>query len=352
MWAERIDAKFRDLAPRLVKTFQGRTGDYLVCEDIGAPLTQFCGAGKSGQELLDHEKKGAAALPASARDPGERLKDQDLDGVSAEVLYASCGMMWFSLSDPQLRAAIFRAFNDWSADYSAHCRDRLLGTGLITLEDIPASVAELTRLAKRGLRGVMIQGYPPDELPYSSVHYDPFWAAAQDLDIPISLHIFTARRSELDATRALQTYIQGPHFIQLTLADMAFGGVFEKFPRLKVVSAENDVSWLPHFLYRLDHGYDKFRKFSGVDLELKPSEYLKRQVYATFVFEDGWIDIPEQHGFPNLMWSSDYPHADSTWPGSRQYIADHFGRARTPTLAAVLAENATHLYGLRWLGRT
>jgi predicted TIM-barrel fold metal-dependent hydrolase len=346
IWTERIAKEFRDRAPRLMREYQGAKGDFLVCEDLGVPLTQFAGAGKSGQELLEHAAGGLAALPKSVWDPAERLKEQDLDGVNGEVLYASCGMMLFAIQDAQLRAAAFGAFNDWAAEYTRTCPQRLIGTGLITLEDIPAAVAELQRCAQEGLRGVMIQGAAPEDRPYSGRAYDPFWAAAQDLNLPISLHVFTARRSEFDATKALQTYIQGPHYIQLTLADMVLGGVFERFPRLNLVSAENDIAWLPHFLYRMDHGYDKFRKFAGVDLKLMPSEYMKRQVYATFVFEDAWIDMRQRFSLSNLMWSSDYPHADSTWPRSQQYIAEHFQGVAGDVLTKILSGNVSRVYGM------
>lgn len=349
MWAERIDKRFRDRAPHLIKEYQGKEGDFLACEDIAVPLTQFCGAGKSGDELLEHSKKGLRALPKSVWDPAERLKEHELDGVKAEVLYASCGMALFAIQDAELRAAAFRAFNDWAAEYTSYRPQRLIGAGLITLENIPTAVAELQRCAQKGLRGMMIQGSPPEERPYSSPDYDSFWAAAQDLNLPISLHIFTSRRSEVEVKKALQTYMQGPHYVQLTLVDMVSGGVFERFPQLKIVSAENDVSWLPHFLYRLDHGYDKFRKFEGVDLKLMPSEYIKRQVYATFVFEDAWADMHKHYGMSSLMWSSDYPHADSTWPRSLEYIAEHFKGVPEDTLVKVLSDNVASLYGINRL---
>ena len=116
--------------------------------------------------------------------PAERLKEQDADGVSGEVLYPSMGMLLFGLDDAELRASCFRAFNDWAAEYCSYNTQRLVGAGVVELEDIPTAVAELERIAKKGLRGSLIWGAPPEDRPYSLPDYDPFWAAAQDLQIP------------------------------------------------------------------------------------------------------------------------------------------------------------------------
>ena len=131
--------------------------------------------------------------PRSVWDPAERLKEQDRDGVSAEALYTSMGMLLFGLDNAELRAACFSAFNDWAAEYCSYDPKRLIGLGVVTLEDIPAAVEELTRIAQKGLRGALIWGAPPEDKPYSLPDYDPFWAAAQDLNMPLSLHILTGR---------------------------------------------------------------------------------------------------------------------------------------------------------------
>ena len=141
----------------------------------------------------------------------------------------------------------------------------------------PYHIEELKRCVRKGLKGALVWGSPPEDKPYSHRDYDPFWAAAQDLDMPISLHILTGRRGHgIDFSKILHSYMSLPHEIQLTLADMVLGGVFERFPQLKIVSAENDVSWIPHFMYRIDHAYDRLRHFEGVSLQMMPSEYIKR----------------------------------------------------------------------------
>jgi predicted TIM-barrel fold metal-dependent hydrolase len=349
MWAERVDKKFRERAPHTVKNYEGREGEFFVCENIvPVAVAGFFGSGKSAEELPMHSKRGFEAAPKSVWDPAERLKEQDRDGVSAEVLYTSMGMLLYGMDDAELRAACFRAFNDYAAEYCNYNLKRRVGLGSVTLENVPAAVEELKRCTQKGLRGVMIVCSPPDDRPFSHRDYDPFWAAAQDLNMPVSLHILTGRKGHgIDFTRILQSYMRFPSEIQGTLATMVFGGVFERFPRLKVVSAECDVSWMPHFMYRLDHAYDRLRHFEGVSLPLMPSEYVKRQVYATFQFETMRKDLVEVYGADKMMWSSDYPHTDSPWPHSKEYVeGPAFERLTPQETQMIVADNAARLYGL------
>ncbi len=349
MWAERIDKKFRDRAPHTVRGHEGQEGEFFVCENVTpVPVAGFFGSGKSAEELPAHRKRGFEVAPKSVWDPAERLKEQDADGVSAEALYTSMGMLLFGLDDADLRAASFQAFNDWAAEYCSYNPKRLIGLGVISLEDIPAAIAELERIAKKGLHGALIWGAPPEDRPYSSREYDPFWAAAQDLQMPLSLHILTGRGGvQFDPRRVLYRYMKLPQEIQLTFADLIVGGVPERFPRLKLVSAENDVSWIPHFMYRLDHAYDRLRHFESLTLPMLPSAYMKRNVVATFQFETTNVDFTRQvFGADNILWSSDYPHTDSTWPHSQDLIAQAFKGMPEPDVQKIVGDNVARLYNV------
>jgi len=139
MWSERVAPEYRERAPKLVRGLEGRDAEFFTCENIHPfPVAGFFGAGVRSRELGEHAHKGFDAAPACARDPHARLEDQDRDGVVAEVLYTSMGMPLYHLDDAGLRAALFRAYNDWLAEYCAYAPDRLIGQGLITMEDIPA----------------------------------------------------------------------------------------------------------------------------------------------------------------------------------------------------------------------
>lgn len=349
MWFERVDQRFRDHAPHTIKNYKNREGEYFVCENIQpVSVAGFFGSGKSAEELPQHVKHGFDVAPRSVWEPAERLKEQDRDGVSAEILYTSMGMLLFGLNDAELRTACFHAFNDWAGEYCAYDPKRLIGAGTVTLEDIGAGVKELERCAKKGLRGALIWGSPPEDRPYSDPVYDPFWAAAQDLQMPISLHILTGRGGTRFSRRhVLRGYMTLPHEIQVSFADLVLGGVFERFPKLRLVSAENDVSWLPHFCYRIDHAYDRLRHFEGTSLPLKPSDYMKRQVWATFQFETENVGFTAKHyGTDKIMWSSDYPHTDSPWPHSREFIENEIKSVSDEDKRRIVCDNAQYLYGI------
>ena len=162
MWGERLDKKFRDRAPHTVRGLNGKDGEFFVCQNINPfPVAAFFGAGVPSEQLPEHNKKGMEAAPASVWDPAARLKDQDRDGIVAEVIYTSMGMPLYMLDDAELRTACFRAYNDWAVEYCSHNPKRLLPLGLLTLEDIGAAVQELERIAKKGIRGAMIWAEAP-----------------------------------------------------------------------------------------------------------------------------------------------------------------------------------------------
>src|SRR5712664_2608932 len=183
-WATRLDVKYRDQAPRVVKNDKG-AGYVFVAPGISPfPVAGGFGIGRSGEELKEHLTKGYEAARPSGWDPAERLKDQDVDGVEAEVLYTTLGMPLFRLKDPDLQRACFRVYNDWLAELCSYNPKRLTGLALISLADISDGVKELQRCAKVGLRGAMIWGSPPEDKPYGNKIYDPLWQAASELQMP------------------------------------------------------------------------------------------------------------------------------------------------------------------------
>jgi len=349
MWAERLDKKFRDRAPHTVRGLNGKDGEFFVCENINPfPVAAFFGAGVPSAELPEHNKKGMESAPASVWDPAARIKDQDRDGVIAEVIYTSMGMPLYMLDDAELRTACFHAYNDWAVEYCSHNPKRLLPLGLITLEDIQAGVQELQRIAKKGMRGAMIWASPPDDRPYSHPEYDPFWTAAQDLNMPLSLHILTGRRGTgadfFKGNLALQVSTLH-HEVERSIAVFVLGGVLERFPKLTIVSAENDVAWMPYFMWRMDFAHGRIGALSGeTKLSLKPSEYIKRQVYATFINEPVFLDGLHRYGADNIMWSSDYPHTAAIWPRSQEFIKETFSGLSEANRRKIVHDTAARVY--------
>jgi predicted TIM-barrel fold metal-dependent hydrolase len=359
LWVERIDKAFRDRAPRVVDNLPGRQpGSYLVLEGIQPiHLTQGLGAGKKPEELPKFFQESTYKdARRGGWDPAERLKDMDLDGVEAEVIYTTMGFRQFWFKDAALQQACFRAYNDWLAEYCAYAPKRLAGLGLISLYEIEAAVQELRRCRQMGLKGAMIWASPPEDRPYSDPLYDPFWAAAQDLRMPLSLHAITGMGPESQATRAMGREIQrvdrylravtGADEVKRSLTVFIFSGVLERFPGLKLVSAENNVGWLPFVIQRWDQAQESSRYMHPTALELKPSEYFHRQVYATFIDDSVGVENRHQIGVDNIMWSSDYPHTASTWPHSQEIIARDFKDVPAAEKWQIVRQNVTQLYDL------
>ncbi len=359
LWQSRLDAPLRDRAPEVVRNPDPTGPAFLFMAEGAAPFPVAGGfaAGRSGDELADFMAEGYEAARPSGWDPVERIKDQEVDGVDAEVLYPTLGMTIFSIPDAKLQRACFLAYNDWVAEFCSHDPRRLYGVGLISLEDVELAVGDVERIAKQGMQGAMIWGSPPEERPYSDRAYDPFWQAASEHQLPVSLHIITGRgRQAARLSDAIKkwgssaqpnpgvTYTTVIHEIQESLATLVFGGVLERFPELRIVSAENDVGWLPHMMYRMDHAHDKYRAMMPEPLPMRPSEYVRRQVWATFQDDAVGAATYELFGEDNYMWASDFPHSDSTFPESHAYIDKNFKGVPDKVRRKIVHDNAVELY--------
>lgn len=358
LWKTRLDARLRDRAPEVVR--HPRSGAWLFVAEGAPPFPVASGfaAGRSGEALKAFMSAGYEAARPSGWDPVARIADQDLDGVDAEVLYPTLGMRLFAIPDAELQHACFGVYNEWLADFCGHDPRRLYGVGLISLEDVGRAVVDVERIAAAGMRGAMIWGAPPEDRPYSDRAYDPFWSAASEHGLPVSLHIITGRGRRAErlgaSLRGRSAAARNPgiiyatvtHEIQESLATLVFGGVLERFPDLRIVSAENDVGWLPHFLYRMDHGFEKYGAMLPEKLPMPPSAYVRRQVWATFQDDPVGPATWQLFGERNYMWASDFPHSDSTFPDSRAWIERSFGGVPDEVRRRIVYDNAVELYGM------
>ena len=283
-------------------------------------------------------------------DPQARIKEMEVDGLSAEVLYPTLALGMFSQTDAGLQEACFRAYNDWLAEYCSVSRDRLIGIAAISAYDIGHAVSELERCRKNGLRGALVWQAPHADLPVTSDHYERLWAAAQALEAPVSMHILTGH-SYHSRERKEREHYRGSVNLKLldainAIYDFIFYGALERYPKLKIVTVENEAGWLPFIVQQWDYYYRRFRETKRVPMTKLPSEYVRGQVFSCFFNDAVCGHNLAWWGEDNVMWSNDYPHWNSTWPNSLKVIRRDLGHLSAETQRKVLAGNVCRLYGL------
>ena len=350
LWTSRLaGTKFEDRAPHMVE--HDTHGHLFIIDGLKPfPIGLAGAAGKASSELRASGDK-ADTLRSGGWDPVVRLDDMDTDGVSAEVLYPSIGMTLAQSKDRDYQLACIRAYNDWLLDYCAAGKGRLVGLALIPTIDPEAAVDEIERCAAAGLRGAMVPGMPA-EGHYAEERFDPMWAAFADANWPVSFHILTGGMGGdpmLGSGLGMLTVMSIVHEVQQTFALLIFGKVFDRHPTLKVVSAEHDAGWVAHYSYRLDQMWERHHNWLGrksQGLQRQPSEYLRTNTYFTFQKDPVAVETRERVGLDRLMWASDYPHSDSTWPHSQKVIERDFAGVPDDDLRAILHDNAATLYNL------
>ena len=349
LWEDRIDRRFKDRGPRLIH--EGDT-DQWVCDGL-----KFGAIGINQQAGLRFNKPeeltvggSMETVPLGGLDPHEHVKDMDLDGVAAGVLYPSQGLTLFRVPATDVLSAAFRAYNDYLAEFCSPHPDRLKGIAMINVDDVADGTQELERAARLGLVGAMISVNPI--LPYSHLAYEQLWAAAQDLEMPLSLHTGTMRwKPGMDTSDAAESIAADSpnreYDARQCIYGMIFTGVFERYPRLKVGVVEFEISWAPYFINRMDDRYQgraagvQGTRFKGHAL---PSDFFRSNVFIGFQEEDLGIQLRHHVGVENLLWGSDYPHAESTFPKSREILERIFEGIPEEEKAKIAGENTARLY--------
>jgi len=344
-----IDPAFRERAPKLVTRESGR-GDAYIVEGfpIELALNTLAAAGKQPEEIKA-EGDSFSAIHRSSWDPSLRLADQDADGVGAEVIYPTIGMLICNVDDADYKNACMHAYNRWLQTYVATDPTRLIGLGQTAVRSVAEAVADFQRIKEMGFKGVMMPGRPATEFDYDDAQFDPLWRASVELDLPISFHILTSSKTAGWDNRG--PYINGFQAIirgcQDIIGMFIYSGVFMRNPALKLVCVEADAGWAPHYMYRMDHAYKRHRFWhKAMELERMPSEYFRENVYLTFQDDYVAFRCADMINYKRLMWASDFPHSDSTWPWSQDVIAEHTQGLRPEQVSAILHENVRELYKL------
>lgn len=344
-YTDYIDPKYRDTAPHIERTDD--RGDVYVIDGMrrSIPMGLVAAAGKPAEELSQQARY--EDLHRSGYDSSFRLEDQRRDGISAEVIYPSVGMVLCNHPDFEYKRASMQAYNRWLVEYCSIDTNRLLPLGQTAMRSPEEGIADLEEMKALGMRGVMMPGNPQVE-DYDSLVYDDFWAACVDLKMVPSFHILTSATDASSGHRGpkMANFLSIIRGCQDIIAMLVLGAVFERHPDLKVVCVEADAGWAPHFMYRMDHAYKRHRAWLTAEVDQLPSVYFREHVYMTFQDDFVAFENVNQVNWHRLMWANDFPHSDSTWPWSQEILDEQAANLTTEQRKAILCDNAAELYGI------
>lgn len=301
-----------------------------------------------------------------AWDHRERIKVLDADGIAGEVIFpdgiTELNMPPFGAGlslptenvDPELQWAGARAHNRWLAEFCAHAPERHAGVAITPiLWDIDAGVKEIRWAKRQGLRGILIPSMWGKQPAYHHPRYEPVWSACEELQMVIHFHSGAA---------PMEDYGELPGMMGLYISEVVWwsvrplwfliwGGVLERHPRLRIAITESTTVWVPELLQLLDFRYAETPYSAKLGdyrshLKLKPSEYFHRQVFlGASCMPRREVEMRHAIGIENIMWGSDYPHPEGTWPHTAAQMAAAFHGVPETELAAMLGGNAARLYG-------
>jgi predicted TIM-barrel fold metal-dependent hydrolase len=361
LWTRRAERSLRERVPRIVDL--GEKGQWWFYD--GRKLLSVSAGAQTGVRFDDPGKLKHVEVQENVRKggyiPQEKVKDMDADGVDAAIIYPSVCLMAHTVPDPALLTTVFRLYNDWLAEYCNAFPARLKGVCLLNVDDVGEAVAEIERCAKLGHRGALITVYPDESRPYRSPEYEPLWAAAEALEMPISLHKATNRgasyfgtghdvskRSDLDLdAMPFAAVTNSDHWVRMSLAHMISSGVFERHPKLQIVSVENELAWVPYFLNKMDYTYTQTSKeYRRVKFAngMLPSDVFHRNVSVSFQEDALGIRLRDRIGVDNLHWGSDYPHPESTFPKSQEILGRILEGVPESDKAKIVGGNAARIY--------
>ena len=305
---------------------------------------------RGGKKLSMEDWDLEAFRDPGYRDPVARLAAMDRDGVRAEVLYSEVSAFRaFGLVKGDWKP-ISRAFTDHLTEFASHDPDRLAVSYQVPIIDIPYAVAEVERLAGLGARSVHLPCFPSEiGLPdYHDPVYDPLWGVLQETGISISHHL--GNRHWLydvwrrDPTPQLAIFTSMPALaLSEVIAWWILTGTLERFPELKIVFVEPSLYWVAGFLASLD---TKSKVYDLPGLQMKPSEYFRRNMALTFMDDEVGLHMRHLIGVENILWSTDFPHPATTWPNSQAIVTRQFADVPDDERELICNGNAARIYGL------
>jgi predicted TIM-barrel fold metal-dependent hydrolase len=375
LWTDRLPKKFQEDGPRIVEMDMNQSmgDDKMIAAMINAAdapagkrLAQVwtyegrlypniglnAVAGKQPQEYGMDPTRYSDMLPGCF-DVHARVTDMDVDGVQAALCFPTfprfSGTVFLEGKDSELALLSVRAWNDFHLDeWAAAYPDRFIPMIMLPLWDPQESAKEIYRCAAKGAKAITFPentvglGLPS----FYTDHWDPVFRAAEETSMPLSLHFGSSGKPPItspEAPMAVMIALFGTNSMDAT-ADLLFSEVFYKFPELKVALSEGGIGWVPYLLDRIDLTWEKHRWYQNVNKEVRPSELWHKNMFGCFIEDFEGIERREKVGIDNIMWEADYPHSDSNWPKSRQYLIEAMQNVPDDEVHKMVELNARRVY--------
>ena len=344
LWEKTIGNRFGELTPRVFNEYKGRKGRFFW---TGKQVRKFA-AIEAEQDELGFKEAGYI--------PEKRVSFQEQAGIESEVLYTTHMLLQYPSPHAEVLRASAEVFNDWLAEFCSHSPRRLIGIAVIPMHDAAWATGELERVAAKGHKGVMINlGAPADCPPYRKSVYDPFWARAEEMGIPVTLHAATGQNpdplhfespEELEqiASAMINVFVE----IMPTLSDdFIFGGILDRFPKLKLICGEFDLGWIPYFTWRIDSMQKSMGPYVSMPkIEMRASDYMRTRIWHGVINDPEASHVIPQIGTSRVLWGSDFPHIRSIGLETQGHVADLLGSLPRDDQEKVVAGNTAELYGL------
>ena len=373
LWTPRMPDKYSRYAPEL-RHLEGGDAWFIDGKMArkAAAADLYAGKGRENYNPTGARYEGTPGTGA----PAQRLEEQAQDGVDAEVLFpaqATGPRVWRTVEDDEAYKAIIHAYNGWlGEEYCSHNPERLIGVGIMpAVDDVDAYIDEMRYCKQVGLGAVMLMGFPAGET-YPSPDDDRFFAAAQELGMPVTVHVDIERpkqgsyllypkgteelRLKYEAsgrTLAEQVARFGPTrgSAGLVAVQWVLSGLFDRFPDLKIFFAENQIGWIPFYLQGADARYERNRYWAEeqlgfVPLAKNPSEYLLEHTVWGFQYDRVGVEMRSLLNENNLIWGSDFPHQESDWPYSMNILDKAFDNAPDDVRYKMTCGNAIDFFCL------
>ena len=373
VWQDRMPSKHKELAPKIVIAPQGEmtlndgvwletpgTGDKMAAwwhfENKRYQIKQMVACPGIPPEEVTMEGVTYDDIAPGCYDPIARLADMDINHVEASLCFPNyprfCGQLFSEADDLELGLLCVQAYNDWMIDeWCGSSGGRLIPLYIVPLWDAALAAKEIYRVAEKGCRAVEWSELPA-WLARPGIHgdfWDPFLKACEETQTVICMHIGSG-------TKTVQTSPEAPTVVTANLIvcnsaasmiDWIFSGKFEQFPNLKLLYAESQIGWIPYFIERADDTWRTHQWAQGEKrIPKPPSHYYKRHVYSCFFKDTVGIDLLDRIGEDNVLFETDYPHQDGTFPNTLAIAEELFGHLEQETIDKIARDNAIKLFGL------